>query len=101
MKRIVYFAGVVGIAFVLMTSYVAKTTFASSCCGDKECAEKSDNKCIVCGKAIDKDKAVKTECDGKTITLCCKSCEAAFKKDPAKFCADKCEKDKCEKGEKK
>ncbi len=101
MKRIVYFAGVVGIASVLMTSYVAKTTFASSCCGDKACAEKSDNKCIVCGKTVDKDKAVKVECEGKTITVCCKSCEAAFKKDPAKFCADKCEKDKCEKGEKK
>jgi len=35
------------------------------------------------------------ECEGKTIVLCCKDCEAAFKKDPCKFCKDeKCEKKK-------
>ncbi len=33
----------------------------------------------------------------QTITLCCKDCEAVFKKDPCKFCKDeKCEKRKAE-----
>ena len=97
MKRIGYFIGVVGFAFVLMASYALKTTFASSCCGTKEAsaAEQADTKCLVCGKAIEKDKGVKVECEGKTIVLCCKDCEAVFKKDPCKFCKDeKCEKKK-------
>ena len=97
MKRISYFIGVVGFAFVLTASYALKTTFASSCCGTKEAsaAEQADTKCPVCGKAVEKDKGVKVECEGKTIVLCCKDCEAVFKKDPCKFCKDeKCEKKK-------
>ena len=82
MKRIGYFIGVVGVALVLMTSYALKTTFASSCCGTKEAsaAEQADTKCLVCGKAVEKDKGVKVECEGKTIILCCKDCEAVFKR---------------------
>ena len=97
MKRIGYFIGVVGFAFVLTTPYALKTTFASSCCGTKEAsaAEQADTKCLVCGKPVEKDKGVKVECEGKTIVLCCKDCEAVFKKDPCKFCKDeKCEKKK-------
>ena len=97
MKRIGYFVTVVGIAFVLLTSYAVKMTHASSCCGTKEAsaAEKADTKCVVCGKVVDKDKGVKVECEGKTVTLCCNDCAAAFKKDPCKFCNDeKCEKRK-------
>lgn len=97
MKRIGYFIGVVGVAFVLMTSYALTTTFASSCCGTKEAsaAEQTDTKCPVCGKAVEKDTGVKVECEGSTIILCCKDCEAVFKKDPCKFCKDeKCEKKK-------
>ena len=97
MKRIGYFIGVVGIACAVITSYAVKTTFASSCCGTKEAtaAEQADTKCLVCGKAVEKDKGVKVECEGKTIVLCCKDCEAVFKKDPCKFCKDeKCEKRK-------
>ena len=97
MKRIGYFIGVIGFAFVLMTSYALTTTFASSCCGTKDAnaAEQADTKCLVCGKAVEKDTGVKVECEGKTIVLCCKDCEAVFKKDPCKFCKDeKCEKKK-------
>ena len=98
MKRIGYFIGVVGFAFVLMTSYAVKTTFASSCCDTKDAkaAEQSDTKCVVCGKAVDKDKGIKVECEGKaTFVVCCKDCEAVYKKDPCKFCKDeKCEKRK-------
>ena len=59
MKRIGYFIGVVGIAFVLTTSYAVKTTFASSCCGTKEAsaAEQADTKCLVCGKAVERTRA--------------------------------------------
>lgn len=97
MKRIGYFISVVGIAFVLLTSYAARMTYASSCCGTKDvtAAEKSDTKCVVCGKAVDKDKGVKVDCEGKTVTLCCNDCASVFKKDPCKFCDDeKCEKRK-------
>lgn len=97
MKRFGYVAGIVAIAFLIMTSYAVTTTFASSCCGTKEAsaAEKSENKCVVCGKALEKDKGVKVECEGKAITLCCDGCAAAFKKDPCKYCKDeKCEKNK-------
>ena len=94
LKHIVYYVGVLGIAFVLMASCAVKMTFASGCCSKEACAaEKSDTKCVVCGKAIDKDKGVKVECEGKAVILCCKDCEAVFKKDPCKFCKDeKCEK---------
>ncbi|GJQ23635.1 MAG: hypothetical protein HRU72_10205 [Planctomycetia bacterium] len=94
MRRIGYFVSIIGLAFVLMTSYTTKTTLASGCCSTKEAsaAEKSDTKCAVCGKAVDKDKGVKVTCEGKTVTLCCDSCAAAFKKDPCKYCDDeKCE----------
>lgn len=97
MKRIGYFISIIGFVFVLMTSYTTKTTLASSCCGTKEAsaAEKADAKCVVCGKAVDKDKGVKVECEGKVVTLCCNDCATAFKKDPCKFCDDtKCEKRK-------
>ncbi|MBE7444723.1 MAG: hypothetical protein HS132_05535 [Planctomycetia bacterium] len=91
MKRIGYFLSVVGIAFVLTTSYAVKITHASSCCSTKEvsAAEKTDTKCVVCGKEVDKDKGVKVECEGKSVTLCCEGCAAAFKKDPCKYCDDK------------
>ena len=102
MKRIGYFISVVGIALVLMTSYAVKTTLAASCCEKKDpsccakeasAAEKSETKCVVCGKVVDKDKGVKVECEGKTVTLCCNDCAAAFKKDPCKFCDnEKCPK---------
>ena len=98
MKRIGYFIGVVGVALVLMTSYAVKTTLAASCCGTKEAsaAEKAETKCMVCGKVVDKDKGVKVECEGKTVTLCCNDCATVFKKNPSKFCKDeKC----CEKHE--
>lgn len=98
MKRIGYFIGVIGFAFVLMTSYTVKTTLAASCCGTKEAsaAEKAETKCVVCGKIVDKDKGVKVECEGKTATLCCNDCATVFKKNPSKFCKDeKC----CEKHE--
>ncbi len=116
MKRIVYFIGVVSIVFAVATSYVVKTTHASSCCDTKDAkaseksdsccskeakaAEQADNKCVVCGKAVEKDKGVKVECEGKTVTVCCKDCEATYKKDPCKFCKDeKCEKSKEKQGE--
>ena len=105
MKRIGYFVSVVGIAFVLITSYAVKNTFAASCCEKKDpsccakeasAAEKSETKCVVCGKALDKDKGVKVECEGKTVTLCCNDCATVFKKNPSKFSKDeKC----CEKHE--
>ncbi|MFN3531856.1 MAG: hypothetical protein ACK41Q_04980 [Candidatus Brocadia sp.] len=97
MKRIGYFVSIVGIALVLLTSHAVKMTHASSCCGTKDAtaAEKSEAKCVVCGKAVDKDKGVKVECEGKTVTLCCNDCAAVFKKDPCKFCDnEKCEKRK-------
>lgn len=97
MKRIGYFLSVVGIALVLASSYAVKITHASSCCGTKEvsAAEKIDTKCVVCGKAVDKDKGVKVECEGKSITLCCNDCATLFKKDPCKYCGDeKCPKHK-------
>lgn len=82
MRRIGYFMGVIGIAFVLATSYAIKTTFASSCCGTKDAAaaEQTESKCVVCGKAVNKDKGVRVECEGKTFILCCKDCETVFKK---------------------
>lgn len=97
MKRIGYFLSIVGIAFVVVTSYTVKTTHASSCCSTKEVSttEKTDAQCLVCGKAVDKDKGVKVECEGKSATLCCNDCAAAFKKDPCKYCGDeKCPKRK-------
>lgn len=96
MKRIGYFMGVVSIALVLAASGALKTTFASSCCSkEAKAAEQSDTKCVVCGKAVEKDKGVRVECEGKTFTVCCKDCEATYKKDPCKFCKDeKCEKSK-------
>jgi len=95
-KRIGYFVGVVSVALVLATSGALKTTFASSCCPkEAHAAEQAETKCIVCGKAVEKDKGVKVECEGKTVTVCCKDCEATYKKDPCKFCKDeKCEKRK-------
>ena len=74
MKRIGYFIGVVGVALVLMTSYAVKTTFASSCCGTKEAgaSEQADTKCLVCGKAVEKDKGVKVECEGKIGRASCR-----------------------------
>ncbi|MDN3514126.1 MAG: hypothetical protein NG747_06970 [Candidatus Brocadia sp.] len=99
MKRIGYFVSIVSFAFIVITSYTVKATLASSCCGTKEAsaaeAEKANTKCVVCGKAVDKDKGVKVECEGKKVTLCCNDCAAIFKKDPCKFCDDeKCEKRK-------
>lgn len=96
MKRIGYFVGVVSVALVLVTSGALKTTFASSCCSkEANAAEQAETKCIVCGKAVEKDKGVKVECEGKVVTVCCKDCEATYKKDPCKFCKDeKCEKRK-------
>ncbi len=97
MKRIGYFVGVIGIVVALMASYAVKSSFASSCCGAKEAsaAEQADTKCVVCGKAVEKDKGVKVDCEGKSFTLCCKDCAEVFKKDPCKFCKDeKCEKSK-------
>ena len=97
MKRIGYFVSVVAIAGMVLTSYAAKSIYASSCCGTKEAAaaEQADTKCLVCGKIVDKDKGVKVECEGKAATLCCNDCAAAFKKDPCKFCNDeKCDKRK-------
>ncbi|MGQ3684009.1 MAG: hypothetical protein ACUBOA_03195 [Candidatus Loosdrechtia sp.] len=83
MIRIGYFAGIVGIAFALTTASVAnKMTFAGSCCGTKDAAaaEQKEIKCVVCGKVVDKGKGVQVECEGKTVVLCCKNCEATFKK---------------------
>ena len=97
MKRIGYFAGIVAIVGIILTSYTGKVTYASSCCGTKEAsaAEKADVKCLVCGKAVEKDKGVKVECEGKSITLCCNDCATTFKKDPCKYCDDeKCPKHK-------
>lgn len=80
MKRIGYIVSAVSIAFVLTASYGEKTIFAgSSCCGDKEAAA-AENKCIVCGKAVEKGKGVQVACEGKTLTVCCKKCEDALKK---------------------
>lgn len=103
MKRIGYFIGIAVIAGALLTSYAVKTTFASSCCEKKNeaASEQTDTKCVVCGKAIEKGKGVKVECEGNTVILCCDSCETVFKKDPCKFCKDeKCEKRKETPGEK-
>ncbi|MCC6324310.1 MAG: hypothetical protein IT420_01465 [Candidatus Brocadia sp.] len=82
MKRFGYFAGVVALVGMVMTTYVATSTYASGCCGTKEAsaAEKADSKCLVCGKAIDKDKGVKVECEGKSVTLCCNGCSPQGKK---------------------
>ena len=75
MKRIGYLLGVLGIVFAVMMYSGVKASYASSCCAkDAAAAENADTKCVVCGKAIEKDKGVKTECEGKTITLCCKDC---------------------------
>jgi len=97
-RRIGYLLGVVSIVCAVIMYSGVKASFASSCCSkDAVAAENADTKCVVCGKAVEKDKGVKTECEGKTITLCCKDCEAVFKKDPCKFCKDeKCEKRKAE-----
>ncbi|OOP55613.1 MAG: hypothetical protein AYP45_13745 [Candidatus Brocadia carolinensis] len=97
MKRIGYFVGIIAIVGMILASYTGKATAGSSCCGTKEAsaAEKADAKCLVCGKAVEKDKGVKVECEGKSVTLCCNDCAAAFKKDPCKFCDDeKCDKRK-------
>lgn len=94
MKRIGYILGVAGIVCALTTSYVVNTAFASSCCSkDASAAEQAQGKCVVCGKAVEKDKGVQVQCEGKSVVVCCKDCEAAYKKDPCKFCKDeKCEK---------
>ncbi|TLD43456.1 MAG: hypothetical protein JETT_0274 [Candidatus Jettenia ecosi] len=83
MKRIGYFFSVVGISCALITSYAIKTTSAGEgCCGGKEASasERAENKCVVCGKVVEKNKGISVECEGKTVTLCCKDCEATFKK---------------------
>ncbi|MCF6158284.1 MAG: hypothetical protein E3K32_06885 [wastewater metagenome] len=94
MKRIGYFFGVVCITSALVTSYAVKTTFAGeSCCGSKKAsaAEESKNACVVCGKTVGKGKGIKVECEGKTVVLCCKSCETAFKEgcESEKKCCEK------------
>ncbi|UJS17469.1 MAG: hypothetical protein L3J17_00010 [Candidatus Jettenia sp.] len=97
MKRIGYFFSVMGITCVLITSYAIKTTFAGEgCCGGKEASasERAETKCVVCGKVVEKDEGISVECEGKTVTLCCKSCEATFKKS-SKEGNEKC----CEKTE--
>ena len=95
-KRIGYLLGVVGIVFAVMMYSGVKASYASSCCSkDAAAAENADTKCVVCGKAIEKDKGVKTECQGKTITLAARIVRLYSRKDPCKFCKDeKCEKRK-------
>ncbi|MFO0794173.1 MAG: TRASH domain-containing protein [Candidatus Brocadiaceae bacterium] len=92
MKRIGYYLGVGSITFVLMTSYAVNKVFAGdSCCGAKAAAagEKAENKCLVCGKAIDvKGKPVTIEHEGKTLNFCCEHCADTFKKDPGKCLKD-------------
>ncbi len=99
MKRLGLLIGVVCCALSLVTTQVAKTSFAAGCCDKKECTKeaaadaKTDTKCVVCGKAVEKDKGITVGCEGKSFTVCCKTCEAEYKKDPCKFCKDeKCEK---------
>ena len=89
MKRIGYFLGVGSIAFVLMTSYSVNKAFAS---GTKaaSASEKTETKCLVCGKAIDaKSKPVTVKHKGKTFNFCCEHCADTFKKDPGKCLKDK------------
>lgn len=92
MKHMGYFVVAVSVAFVLMTSYtVNKALAGSSCCGTKEATagEKSGNKCPACGKVMEsKDKTVKVEHQGKTLSFCCEGCAEKFKKDPGQCIRD-------------
>ncbi|MDN3514593.1 MAG: YHS domain-containing protein [Candidatus Brocadia sp.] len=92
MKRMGYFMGAVSVVFVLMTSYtVNKALAGSGCCDTKEATacEKAENKCPACGKVMDsKDKAVKVEHQGKTLSFCCNGCAEKFKKDPGQCVRD-------------
>ena len=86
MRHMKYFAGIMSIALLLnITGCVG-----DGCCGTKAASTvvKSEKKCVVCGKTIEKGTGVNVDHEGMVVTLCGKDCVTTFKKDPCKFCKD-------------
>ncbi len=86
MSHIKYFTGIMSIALLLNITGCS----GDGCCGTKGAStvEKSEKKCVVCGKTIEKGKDVNVDHEGMVVTLCGKYCVTTFNKDPCKFCKD-------------
>ena len=80
--RIGYIVSTLVLTFVLMYSYEANISFATSCCDAKEvsASEEPVVACEVCGKAVDSmGKPVEVKEDGKSIMLCCEGCANVYR----------------------
>lgn len=53
---------------------------------NKKATRSTENRDLVCGKNINRNKAhIANDYKGKTYLLCCPLCQAAFEKDPEHY----------------